>query len=150
MDPAKRWAPDMQFPPYAYLPGGPHPHPGRDPAGHGFHATTFEEGVDLFHAGFLWEAHEAWEGLWRAATTPERRDFYQGLIQLAAALIQVRIGHERGAAKLLAAVKERLARAEALHGVDLEALRAQLEDWPAPPRLEAGPSAPAGPTQSSR
>jgi hypothetical protein len=135
MDPVKRRAPDMEFPPYAYMPGGPHPHPERDPDGHRFHATTFEEGVDLYHAGFLWEAHEVWERLWKAADEPALRELYQGLIQLAAAVIQTRLGHERGATKLIGAVRDRLGRARAAHGLDLDGLVRQLERWPAPPRL---------------
>ncbi|GGJ83036.1 DUF309 domain-containing protein [Deinococcus aquiradiocola] len=42
-------------------------------------------GAALFTAGEWWEAHEAWEGVWAAATGDERR-FVQGLILLAAAL----------------------------------------------------------------
>ena len=124
----------MEYPRYAYLPGGSHPHPERDPGGHRHSAVLFGEGVDLYHAGFLWEAHVVWEGLWRATDDVGERDFYQGLIQLAAALIQVQVGHERGAAKLLAAARERLARAPAMHGLDGLA-RALDRSWPAGPRL---------------
>ena len=43
----------------------------------------FRRGVALFNGVRYWHAHEAWETLWRAAPDDER-DFYQGLIQLAA------------------------------------------------------------------
>jgi predicted metal-dependent hydrolase len=51
----------------------------------------FQEGIDLFNRGgrgdfFL--AHEAWEEIWRS-TTPEPRELFQGLVQVAAALHQI-------------------------------------------------------------
>ena len=56
----------------------------------------FEEGVALFNGHHYWHAHEAWETLWRAA--PEReRDFYQGLIQVAAGLLHLDRRNARGA-----------------------------------------------------
>jgi hypothetical protein len=102
------------FPTYAYLPGTT-PHPTRDPAGHSYEATPksrraatwrvedwrqlddWLHGVDLFNAGFYWEAHEAWEGLWAACD----RDsipalFLQGLIQIAAALLKARLRSATG------------------------------------------------------
>ena len=47
---------------------------------------------------------------------------YQGLIQLAAGIIQTRLGHARGAAKLRAAAGARLARAKPMHGLDPAAI----------------------------
>ena len=74
-----RYAPRLPFPSYAFLPGRD-PHPQRDPAGHSYgeHGPTavhvdaddwrdnepYLFGVDLYNHGFLWEAHEAWEGIW--------------------------------------------------------------------------------------
>jgi hypothetical protein len=53
--------------------------------------------LDLYNAGFYWEAHEAWEGFWNALgrTTHEAR-FVQGLIHLAAAAVKIREGKPRG------------------------------------------------------
>lgn len=53
--------------------------------------------LDLFNAGFYWEAHEAWEGFWNSLgrTTPEAR-FVQGLIHLAAAAVKIREGKPTG------------------------------------------------------
>ena len=56
----------------------------------------FERGVALFNGVRYWHAHEAWETLWRAARD-EDRDFYQGLIQLAAGLLHVQRRNVRGA-----------------------------------------------------
>lgn len=65
-------------------------------------------GVDLFNAGYFWEAHEIWEPLWRAA--PEggvERVAMKALIQIAASLLKRRGGNERAARRLA----ERAARA---------------------------------------
>lgn len=53
--------------------------------------------LDLFNAGFYWEAHEAWENFWHALgrTTPEAR-FVQGLIHLTAACVKIREGRAAG------------------------------------------------------
>jgi hypothetical protein len=56
----------------------------------------FNEGVALFNGVRYWHAHEAWETLWRAANDDER-DFYQGLIQLAAGLLHLQRRNSRGA-----------------------------------------------------
>ena len=47
-------------------------------------------GVDCYNHGYLWEAHEAWEGLWHQAKgTPAHAECLQGLIQCAAAALKV-------------------------------------------------------------
>jgi Domain of unknown function (DUF309) len=61
----------------------------------------FERGVALFNGVRYWHAHEAWETLWRAAPD-EERDFYQGLIQLAAGLLHLQRRNVRGARNKLA------------------------------------------------
>jgi len=45
---------------------------------------TFALGVELFNRGQFWEAHEAWEQIWREREE-ESRIFFQGIIQAAAA-----------------------------------------------------------------
>ena len=42
------------------------------------------EGVEFFNSGKFWEAHEAWEYIWREREE-ESRIFFQGIIQAAAA-----------------------------------------------------------------
>jgi predicted metal-dependent hydrolase len=61
----------------------------------------FAEGVALFNGVRYWHAHEAWETLWRAAPD-EERDFYQGLIQIAAGLLHLQRRNARGARNKLA------------------------------------------------
>jgi predicted metal-dependent hydrolase len=109
-----RLAPEIGLPPYTFVPGRT-PHPVRDPAGHLFgkpcelppplEPTRWQEsraylhGIDLFNLGFYWEAHEVWEGLWRAAgRAGPTADFLKGLIKLAAAGVKVRQGQPRGVA----------------------------------------------------
>jgi len=58
-------------------------------------------GIALFNSGRFFEAHEAFEDLWRAASGPERRAL-QGLIQICAGLTKHRRGLPGPAASLLA------------------------------------------------
>jgi len=67
----------------------------------------FHKGVALFNGVRYWHAHEAWETLWRAAPD-EERDFYQGLIKLAAGLLHVYRRNLRGARNKLAEGVEQL------------------------------------------
>jgi hypothetical protein len=67
----------------------------------------FHRGVALFNGVRYWHAHEAWETLWRAAPD-EERDFYQGLIKLAAGLLHVQRRNLRGARNKLAEGVEHL------------------------------------------
>jgi hypothetical protein len=69
--------------------------------------ALFHRGVALFNGVRYWHAHEAWETLWRAAPE-EERDFYQGLIQLAAGLLHVQRRNLRGARNKLGEGVERL------------------------------------------
>lgn len=48
----------------------------------------FQEGIDLFNRGEFFLAHEAWEEIWRS-TSPEPRELFQGLVQVAAGLHQI-------------------------------------------------------------
>jgi hypothetical protein len=61
----------------------------------------FHEGVALFNGVRYWHAHEAWETVWRAAAD-EDRDFYQGLILVAAGLLHLQRRNVRGARNKLA------------------------------------------------
>lgn len=98
-----RLLPQRSFPSYAYLPGR-HPHPVRDPEGHSYQAEplsggadgaleseAFAWGQDLFNHGYYWEAHEAWEGLWRQAEHGSAlRTLLKGLVLLSAAGVKIR------------------------------------------------------------
>ncbi len=56
-------------------------------------------GIRHFNAGEFFEAHEAWEEIWKR-TQGERRLFYKGLIHAAVALYHLRNGNRHGAAKV--------------------------------------------------
>lgn len=114
---SERYAPARTFPPYAYLPGRD-PHPTGDPRGHSYTgereppAAYFEParwsenedylfGADLYNAGFFWEAHEVWEGLWHSAKHDAlQADFLQGLIQCSAACLKIPMQQPAGLEKL--------------------------------------------------
>jgi predicted metal-dependent hydrolase len=74
----------------------------------------FREGVAHFNGARYWHAHESWETVWRAAPE-EERDFYQGLIQLAAGLLHLQRRNRRGATNKLREGLAKLARYEPSH-----------------------------------
>lgn len=74
-------------------------------------------GVDLYNHGFAWEAHEAWEGLWRAAKHDETQaTFLQGLIQCTAARVKASMNDREAAQRLLERGLARLASVREQHG----------------------------------
>ena len=94
------------YPAYAFVPGFG-PHPTRDPEGHSFgkvepralpldfdkwdECDTYLRGIDLFNAGYYWEAHEAWENVWNALGREGLEALLlKGLIKLAAVGIKIR------------------------------------------------------------
>jgi hypothetical protein len=107
------------FFPYRFAPGHS-PHPTEHSQGHSFrppgtpmpkvpllppeHWRTDEDylfGCDLYNHAFWWEAHEAWEGLWRLCE-PEGISFrfLQGLIQVSAAHLKLFLGRPTGVCRL--------------------------------------------------
>ena len=112
------------FPPYAFLPRRD-PHPTNDPRGHSYgesdeppprcdpgrwpESEAYLFGVDLYNHGYLWEAHEAWEGLWHVSKPdPRQASFIQGLIQCAAACLKIPMGQPRGLERLAELGTEKL------------------------------------------
>jgi predicted metal-dependent hydrolase len=115
------------------------PHPIRDPAGHSYKVRLTASdladpadwrssllycwGIDLFNAGYYWEAHEAWEAVWVAAG---RRgavaDFLKALIKLAAGGVKIREGAAAGA-------RRHLRRAMELFGNVVRQMPAADERW---------------------
>jgi hypothetical protein len=71
-------------------------------------------GVALFNGLRYWHAHEAWETLWRSAEE-EERDFYQGLIMLAAGLLHLQRRNGRGARNKLGEGLAKLRKYEPTH-----------------------------------
>ena len=130
---------ERAFPPYRHEPGKT-PHPERHPDGHMYGREPASEeddflyGVDLFNAAYWWEAHVYFERLWAETPFADEREFLQGLIQLAAALVKRREGSAAGDAKLKAKALEKLLhtreRSGVCMGVRLDPLIAniQIED----------------------
>jgi len=85
-------------------------------------------GVDLFNRWYFWEAHEAWEALWRAHP-PESApaQYIQALISAAASLLKLRMGQIQAARTLSTASCERLAGFQGVWmGLKVERFRAEL------------------------
>lgn len=59
-------------------------------------ADLLADGINFFNAGRYFEAHEAWEDLWRQTQGPLRL-FYQGLVQAAVGLHHLAHGNPNGA-----------------------------------------------------
>ncbi|MBI2821579.1 MAG: DUF309 domain-containing protein [Acidobacteria bacterium] len=152
------------FPRYRHVPGKT-PHPRMHPRGHQFEkpetspepfdpanwrdSRDYLYGVDLYNFSYFWEAHEAWEGLWK---TTQRNDppglFLQGLIQISAALLKRKQGLRRGMGNLGGRGLAKLRAVSQIQpiycGVNLKDYVQRMEQifaesdlghWPADPRL---------------
>ena len=88
------------------------------------------EGIDFFNAARFYEAHEAWETVWRS-TTPEPKELLQGLIQVAVAMVHHRDrGRPAVARRVLAKGRRRIAAfTPATLGIDLGELLASVDRW---------------------
>ena len=64
-------------------------------------ANLLEDGLLLFNDGKYYEAHEAWEDLWRVTLDPRLKTCYQGLIQAAVGLHHLHRGNRVGAGSQL-------------------------------------------------
>ena len=86
---------------------------------------AFLRGARLHEEGAFWDAHEAWEGLWREAEDGDTRLLLQGFIQITAAFHKLHVQHDADAAlRLLDRGLEKLDRLPATHdGVDVGAFR---------------------------
>lgn len=97
------------------------------------------EGIEQFHRGEFFAAHETWEEVWRS-TTPEPRTLFQGLIQVAAALHQLLDLHRReGPRRTLAKARRNLEPyAPVALGLDVERLLDSVGLWQAWMEQRAG------------
>ncbi|MEM9062342.1 MAG: DUF309 domain-containing protein [Pseudomonadota bacterium] len=63
---------------------------------------TYLYGIEIYNAGFFWEAQEVWEPVWmRAAGNSRERLLLQGLIQLTNACLKIAMEHPTAALRLL-------------------------------------------------
>lgn len=118
-----RYLPQRLLPDHAFIPGrGPKPAltTPLEPylAAERWHDNAaYLWGADLYNYGYAWEAHEAWEGLWRSAKHDDTQaTFLQGLIQCAAARVKVSMDDAEAAQRLLGRGLGRLSRVHAEQG----------------------------------
>lgn len=88
-------------------------------------------GAALFNAGLFFECHEWFEGLWKT-TEGERKDFYHGIVQAAAAFYHYEKDNIHGCRTLLRKGRRRLASYPTRFlGVDLARFAEDLAQWAA-------------------
>jgi predicted metal-dependent hydrolase len=87
--------------------------------------------IDLYNFAYWWESHEVFEGLWHAFGRSTRAgNFFQALIQLAAANLKQVLGRERTVANLVQRGLERLQNAPRHYlGVDTVRLADHFRLW---------------------
>jgi uncharacterized protein len=103
-----RYCPEQDLPTSSFLPGLGQPRPDeRENSGGPWTAENWQEiqpwlfGVDLYNAGFFWEAHEAWEAVWKSWPKDSSEGLVvRGCIQAAAALLKIRLNCPGGVKKL--------------------------------------------------
>ena len=69
---------------------------------------NYHKGIRLFNREKFFEAHEAWEEIWKRTTDEEDKRFLQGLIQAAAFLVHIQKGNGAAAVELHQAASEKL------------------------------------------
>jgi len=91
------------------------------------------EGMRLFNEGKHFEAHEAWEALWRRMEKPDPgRESIQGLIQLAAACHHLVQGNPKGAQGCLENARKHLGSSfpELVRAIEQAVERGSLDGLP--------------------
>ena len=69
---------------------------------------NYYKGIRLFNRKHFFEAHEAWEEIWKRTTDEEDKRFIQGLIQAAASFVHVERGNIQAAIELHDTASEKL------------------------------------------
>jgi uncharacterized protein len=88
-----------------------------------------ERGIALFNAGLFFECHELLEEVWRATNGPAK-DFYHGIVQVAASFYHYEKRNQHGAQTLLRKGLQRLAAyPDEYQSVRLGEFRANLHRW---------------------
>ena len=142
---AYRYAPHRPFPPYIFVPGGPHPHPEKEggylhgqeknPPGEVLDRDKLAAhphylyALDLFNHGYHWEAHVWLEALWhQLGRKGEMADFFKALIKICAAKVKETMKSPKPAEGHLVRALELLQNAPPVRlGLDISSLKAQLE-----------------------
>lgn len=134
---------DFPMPPYAFLPGiNLHPNkssnknhlPDIPVIDEDFTVNNWQQfhhyfyAIDLFNQEYYWEVHEVLEKLWiKAGKNSETALFLKGIIQLAVALLKIKIGNYYGAERLYNKALILLTQKECIYlGIDVKKLIAQF------------------------
>lgn len=134
------------FPSYRYVPGQTQ-HPRRHPLGHSYGnpeptprpfppnewetSDDYRYGIDLYNFAYWWESHEIFEAFWHTAGRhSEQGNFFQGLIQLAAANLKRAMNNDPAAHRLVRAGITRLERcATPYMGVEVSLIVQALQGY---------------------
>ena len=134
---------DRPFPSCRFVPGK-NRHPRHNLYGHAYRqeaptpillnpeqwgrSANYLYGIDLYNYSYWWECHEVFEGLWNAAGRhSEQGNFFQAIIQLAAANLKLFMENPQAAHNLLQRGMIRLRRVpESYMGVDVAGLTGEL------------------------
>jgi predicted metal-dependent hydrolase len=90
--------------------------------------------LDAYRRGDFFEAHELLEPAWMGTADTIEREFYSGLIKLAAAYVHAGRGNRAGVTKNLRGARERLANGRSFRpdpparGIDAPAILAAIDD----------------------
>ncbi len=162
-----RYAPWLALPGVPFLPGSgqrrpaPYAPPMAERAWPDFplhRDRSFREGVDLYHHGCWWEAHERWEAPWRRSSRPDPAyPLLRGMILLAASHLKHVVAQPAGAMRLLERALAQLERSlaqmpvpsvggsgPALAGIEVAGLLAGAGAWAARASALAWPASADG------
>ncbi len=101
------------------------------PTAHWQTSDDYLYGIDLYNHAYWWECHEIFEGLWHAVGhDTEQGNFFQALIQFAAANLKRFTGNHRAAGNLVTSGIIRLQKTPKFYmGIDVARL---AEDFQQP------------------
>ena len=101
------------------------------PTAHWQTSDDYLYGIDLYNYAYWWECHEIFEGLWHAVGhDTEQGNFFQALIQFAAANLKRFTGNHRAAGNLVTSGIIRLQKTPKFYmGIDVARL---AEDFQQP------------------
>ncbi|MDP6684681.1 MAG: DUF309 domain-containing protein [Candidatus Marinimicrobia bacterium] len=87
----------------------------------------FLKGLEAYHDGNYFDAHEFWEDLWSDYYLEDRR-FIQGLIQLSVSFFHLENGNLKGANSLMRKCQEKFIDYSGVHrNIDVDSLKQKLK-----------------------
>lgn len=87
----------------------------------------FLKGLEAYHNGHFFDAHEFWEDLWSDYYLEDKR-FIQGLIQLSVSFVHLENGNLKGAKSLMRKCLEKFNDFNGVHrDIDMDSLKQRLK-----------------------